>query len=55
MKQPKRLTRDQKSCLAAHSLDWTEWMLLEETDLYLRVINKSNKVVKDVEKSRNKK
>lgn len=40
MKQPKRLTREQKMCLTAHHLNAKNWSLVEETDFYLKVINK---------------
>lgn len=52
MKQPKKLTRDQKDCLSAHSLNWKEWMLVEETDFYYRIINKTSKIIKNVDKFR---
>lgn len=50
MKQPKKLTRDQKVCLSAHSLNWKEWMLIEETEFHYRIINKNSRVVKSVDK-----
>ena len=50
MKQPKKLTRNQKSCLAAHMLNWKEWMLVEETDFYYRIIHKKTKRIKSVDK-----
>lgn len=28
MKQPKRLTCEQKRCLSAHSLNWKDWMFV---------------------------
>ena len=31
MKQPKKLTREQKECLSAHYLNCKDWMLVEET------------------------
>ena len=42
MKQPKKLTRNQKACLSAHSLDWRDWMLVEETEFYYRIIHKES-------------
>lgn len=40
MKQPKKLTREQKECLSAHYLNCKDWMLVEETEFYYRIINK---------------
>lgn len=37
MKQPKKLTREQKECLSAHYLNCKDWMLVEETDFYYRI------------------
>lgn len=55
MKQPKRLTRDQKECLSAHYLNADEWMLVEETDFYYRIINKRTNLIKSVDKFRRRK
>lgn len=52
MKQPKRLTYDQKRCLHAHGLNWKEWMLVEETDFYYRIINKQTNLIKSIDKFR---
>ena len=41
MKQPKKLTREQKECLSAHYLNCKDWMLVEETEFYYRIINKN--------------
>ena len=38
MKQPKKLTREQKECLSAHCLKADEWMLVAETEFYLKII-----------------
>lgn len=35
MKQPKKLTREQKECLSAHYLNCKDWMLVEETDFII--------------------
>lgn len=43
MKQPKKLTREQKECLSAHYLNCKDWMLVEETDFYYRIINKNRR------------
>lgn len=39
MKRAKRLTREQKECLSAHYLNVNKWLLLEETEFYLKIIN----------------
>jgi hypothetical protein len=55
MKQPKKLTRDQKECLLAHYLKADDWALVEGTEFYLKVINKSTGDRKSVDKYRRKK
>lgn len=40
MKQPKRLTRDQKVILSAQGLVADNYMLEKETDFYLVVVHK---------------
>lgn len=50
MKQPKRLTRSQKECLSAHYLNADNWMLVEETDFYLKIINKQTGKIRSVDK-----
>lgn len=52
MKQPKKLTREQKECLSAHYLNCKDWMLVEETEFYYRIINKNTGVIKSVDKFR---
>lgn len=54
MKQAKRLTRQQKECLSAHHLNADNWMLVEETDFYLKIINKQTGTRKSVDKFRRK-
>lgn len=54
MKQPKKLTRDQKCCLSAHRLNWQDWMLVSETEFYYRIINKKTRAIKNVDKFRRK-
>ena len=44
MKQPKKLTREQKECLFAHYLNCKDWMLVDETEFYYRIINKNTGV-----------
>lgn len=52
MKQPKKLTRSQKECLSAHHLKTDNWMLVEETEFYLKIINKETGKRKSVDKFR---
>lgn len=52
MKNPKRLTRNQKECLTAHYLNAEDWMLIEETEFYLKVINKITEERKILDKFR---
>lgn len=40
MKQPKKLTRDQKEVLTANGYSWKKWSLVEETEFYIKVINR---------------
>jgi hypothetical protein len=55
MKQAKRLSRWQKECLTAHHLDASKWMLVEETDFYLKVIHKETGTRKTLDKFRREK
>lgn len=50
MKQGKRLTRAQKECLSAHRLNVFEWMLVEETDLQLKIVHKTFGTIKTIDK-----
>lgn len=52
MKQPKRLTRDQKSAVTAARLNPNNWMLAEETESYLKIINKDSGIIRSVDKFR---
>lgn len=52
MKQPKRLTLEQKKCLSAHHLNADNWALVEETEFYLKIINKQTGTRKSVDKFR---
>ena len=54
-KRPKKLTRNQKLCLSAHKLNPNEWMFLEETDFYYRIVNKTSGVIKSVDKFKREK
>ena len=52
MKQPKKLTRQQKECLSAHHLHAENWARVQETDFYLKIINKRTGNIKNVDKFR---
>ena len=52
MKQPKKLTYNQKRCVSAHGLNWKDWMLLKETEFYYKIINKHTQVIKSIDKFR---
>ncbi len=52
MKQPKKLTRDQKMCVSAHYLNARDWMLVEETEFYYRIINKKTGAIRSIDKFR---
>lgn len=55
MKQPKKLTRTQKEIVSGHGLKTDEWALVEETEFYYKLINKTSGVRKSVDKFRRKK
>lgn len=42
MKQPKKLTREQKQAVSAAGLLPDNWQLIEETEFYLKIINKTS-------------
>lgn len=47
MKQPKKLTREQKQIVSAHGLVANNWMFVEEvTESHIKVINKMSGRVK---------
>ena len=50
MKQPKKLTRSQKEAVSAAYLNASEWMLVDEKELYLKLINKVTNKRKIVDK-----
>lgn len=50
MKQPKRLTRDQKIILNKCGLVPTNWMLVKETERQLVIIHKTSKTIKKINK-----
>lgn len=42
MKNPKRLTREQKIAVSAAGLNADTWMLVEQTEFYLKIIHKTS-------------
>lgn len=52
MKQPKKLTKAQKECLSAYHLIPKNWALIEETEFYLKIINKQTGTRKTLDKFR---
>lgn len=42
MKQPKKLTREQKEAVSASGFLPDNWMLVEQTEFYLKIIHKSS-------------
>ncbi|WP_270217619.1 DUF6906 family protein [Dorea longicatena] len=52
MKQPKKLTLNQKKLLADLGLSPKEWMNLFEDDLYLHIVKKDSSDRKIIDKTR---
>lgn len=52
MKQPKKLTRAQKEAVSAAHLNVEHWMLVRETEFYLKIINKETGREKIIDKFR---
>lgn len=50
MKQPKKLTYDLKQAVSAYSLNLSDWMLLEEGDVYVTIIHKLTKQTRKIDK-----
>lgn len=50
MKQPSKLTRNQKECVSAHHLNAKEWAFVEEVGSYLKIINKRTGKIKLIDK-----
>lgn len=42
MKNPKRLTREQKVAVFSAGLNAENWMLVEQTEFYLKIIHKTS-------------
>ena len=52
MKQPKRIPRKFKECLSAYHLNTKNWMLVAETELYIKVIHKETRKIRTLDKFR---
>lgn len=52
MKQPKKLTREQKKAVSAYNLNPKNWMVLEELGEYLKLINKETGKTKIIDRNR---
>lgn len=50
MKQPKKLTRNQKEILSKHYMNANEWSLIQETDFYLTVVHRETGRTKRLDK-----
>lgn len=42
MKQPKKLTREQKMAVSAAGINAENWILVEQTEFYLKIIHKTS-------------
>ena len=52
MKQPKKLTKEQKQAVSAYHLNAKNWMLLEKMGEYLKIINKETGKTKIIDRNR---
>ncbi len=50
MKQPKKLTREQKKIMADNHYEPSNWMFVKESDEYLIVINKKSRKLRKISK-----
>lgn len=50
MKQLRKLTRKQKVAVSAYYLNAEHWMLVEELDFYLKIINKQTGKMRFIDK-----
>ena len=55
MKNPKKLTRTQKEIVSSHGLNPNDWALIEETEFYYKLINKTSGIKKSVDKFKRRK
>lgn len=50
LKQPKKLTRNQKEIVQNHYMNPNEWMLVRESEFYLTIVHKERRMVKSIDK-----
>lgn len=50
MKQPKALTSEQKVAVSAANLNPDNWMLIEQTEFYLKIINKTSEKTRRIDR-----
>lgn len=50
MKQPKKLTREQKIAVSAYNLNPKNWMFVEELGSYIKIIHKDTGKTKLIDK-----
>lgn len=50
MKNPKRLTMEQKKAVSASGFIARNWMLVEQTEFYLKIIHKTSGVTRTVDR-----
>lgn len=50
MKQPKKLTREQKIAVSAAGLSTENWMLVEQSEFYLKIIHKSSGKIRRIDR-----
>jgi hypothetical protein len=50
MKQPKKLTLEQKRTLSKNHLDWHDWMFVSDLGAYLKIIHKTTNKIKIINK-----
>lgn len=48
MKQPKKLTREQKEIVAGHSMNPKDWMFVSESDFSITVCRKDRPEIKKI-------
>lgn len=50
MKQPKKLTREQKQIVSNHYLNPQNWMLVKESEFYLTIIHKESNNIRIIDR-----
>lgn len=50
MKNPKRLAREQKIAVSAAGLNPDNWMLVEQTEFYLKIIHKASGKIRRIDR-----